>query len=372
MKLTLLQENLRPALDHVSRFVSSKAQLPILGNLLLTTTEGRLVISATNLEIGISYSLGAKIEEEGSVCLPAKEITEFVSFLAPGKIDMSLKDTMFQLSTANAQSSFATVSPQEFPQIPTADPQTLFTLDYSLLSQAVSQVSFSAAQDDSRPILTAILCQFHQDHLLFAATDGFRLSLVDHKLVNPLVLPQDTAPVYLIPARTLTEVIRLSKSAQNIGIGLTSDRHQMVFVLDDIQLASRLIAGDYPDYQRIIPESFATKVYFNRDELIQSIKIASVFASQSANVVRFNVKSDSVDITANAPQVGQNKVSVEARVEGEPLEIAFNYKFINDFLSSCKGQEVTLSLNQPLTPGMFADQSSPHFTHIIMPVRIQD
>ncbi|MFA6603031.1 MAG: DNA polymerase III subunit beta [Candidatus Shapirobacteria bacterium] len=372
MQLSLLQENLKTALDHVSRFVSLKSQLPILGNLLLTTSGGRLIISATNLEVGISYSLGAKIDREGSICLPAREITEFVSYLTPGKIDLELVDTRLVLTTPKTQSSFTTVSPSEFPSIPAPDPTSLFSLDYTLLSQAVSQVSFAAASDDSRPVLTSLLCQFQSDHLLFAATDGFRLSLSDHKLVNPLTLPANTESTFLIPAKTLTEVVKLSKAAQSIQLGLTPDRHQMVFILDDIQLVSRLIQGDYPDYQRIMPESFATRVFLNRDDLAQSVKIASVFASQSANVIRLILKSDHVEITANAPQVGQNKVSVDARVEGEPLEIAFNYKFVNDFLSVCKGQELSISLNEPLTPALFSDQSVPHFTHIIMPVRIQD
>jgi DNA polymerase-3 subunit beta len=372
MRLSLLQENLKTALDHVSRFVTSKSQLPILGNLLLTTSDGRLIISATNLEIGISYSLGAKIDVEGSICLPAREITEFVSYLAPGKIDLELVETRLEVVAAKARSTFATVSPSEFPAIPGADPASLFSLDYPLLSQAVSQVSFAAAADDSRPVLTSILCQFQADQLLFAATDGFRLSLSANKLVNPLSLPANTESTFLVPARTLSEVVKLSKAAKSIQLGLTPDRHQMVFILDDIQLVSRLIQGDYPDYGRIIPASYATRLFMNKDELVQSVKIASVFASQSANVIRFNVKSDHLEITASTPQVGQNQVSVDARVDGEPLEIAFNYKYVNDFLAVCKGQEISVSLNQALTPALFTDQSVPHFTHIIMPVRIQD
>jgi DNA polymerase-3 subunit beta len=146
----------------------------------------------------------------------------------------------------------------------------------------------------------------------------------------------------------------------------------LVFVLEDLELVSRLIDGEYPDYHRIVPESGATKVYLNRDEFTQAVKQTSVFARESANVVKLSLKSNSIELSANAPQIGQNKASVDARIEGEPLEIAFNYKFISDFLNICTGEEITLELNEPLSPGLFRDQSDPHLTHIIMPVRIQD
>jgi DNA polymerase-3 subunit beta len=167
-------------------------------------------------------------------------------------------------------------------------------------------------------------------------------------------------------------VVKLAKSTKKLKFGLSSDAHQLIFVLEDLELVSRLIEGDYPDYQRIIPESFSTKIHLDKDEFSQAIKIASVFARESANVVKLSVKSSSVDVSANATQIGQNKATVDARVEGEPLEIAFNYKFISDFLTSCKGKEIIIELNEPLTPGLFHDEVDPHFTHIIMPVRIQD
>ena len=205
------------------------------------------------------------------------------------------------------------------------------------------------------------------------ATDGFRLSLKEIKLVNPITLPKDQENLtFLIPSRSLMEVAKLAKSTKKLKFGLSSDAHQLVFVLEDLELVSRLIEGDYPDYQRIIPESFATKIHLDKTEFSQAVKIASVFARESANVVKLSIKSSSIDVSANATQIGQNKASVDARVEGEPLEIAFNYKFISDFLSSCQGNEVVIQLNEPLTPGLFQDVADPHFTHIIMPVRIQD
>ncbi len=372
MEISLLQENLNIALSHVSRFISAKSQLPILGNILLTTDNGRLKLSATNLEVGINYWLGAKIAKEGSVTVPAKEFAEFVSYLPPGRLDLSLDSNgLLTVSSAKAQSTFTTIPSADYPQIPSFDPSTAFDLDLTLLTQSISQIAFAAAADDTRPVLTAIVFQVSRDNLSLVATDGFRLSLKSVKLVNPINLSSDQVS-YLIPAKSLVELTRLSKNAKKIKIGLTPDGHQLVFVLDDLELVSRLIEGDYPNYQRIIPDGFSTKVFISQSDLAQSIKIASVFARESANVVKFNVKKSSVELSANAPQMGQNQVSFDARVEGEPLQIAFNYKFVSDFISVCQGEEVVIEFNESLTPAQFRDQSDPGFTHIIMPVRLQD
>jgi len=204
------------------------------------------------------------------------------------------------------------------------------------------------------------------------ATDGFRLSLKTIKTSTPINLPGQEKLTLLIPSKSLIEIVKLAKNTKVLKIGLTTDGHQIVFVLDDTEIISRLIDGEYPDYGRIIPDSYSTKIYLNKDEFSQAIKIASVFARESANVVRFNIKSDKIELTANAPQIGQNKAVIDARIEGEALDIAFNYKFVSDFLGVCKGKEILIQLNESLTPGFFQDQSNPELTHIIMPVRLQD
>lgn len=371
MKLSLLSENLSQALSHTSRFVASKIQLPILNHILFSTDQGRLKLSATNLDLAINYWLGAKIDTEGSLCLPAKDITEFVSYLPSGPLNLNLKsDNLLVLTSAKTESNFACLPPSDFPEIPTLDPATAFEIDLPSLLTAINEVAFAAASDDTRPVLTAILCTFNHNQLHFVATDGFRLSLKTLSLSTPLNLEEEKT--LLIPARSLSEIVKLAKSSPKIKISLTKDAHQVVFVLEDLELISRLIEGEFPDYKRIIPTDSPTKVYFNRDELSAAIRQSSVFARQSANVVKFTLKNSAVELSANAPQIGQNKVSVDARVEGPALEIAFNYKFIADFLAICQGEEVVLELNEALSPGVFKDLSDPAFTHIIMPVRIQD
>lgn len=372
MQFSLLQENLNLALQNVSRFAQSKSQLPILGNILFTTDSGRLKLTATNLELGINYWVGAKIDTEGSFTIPAKELVEFVSYLPAGKLDFSLNENnLLTVSSTKAKSVFTTTPVNDFPTLPSINPETQVTIESKVFSESISQVAFASATDDTRPVLTAVLCTFTSNTLSLVATDGFRLSLKNLQLTTPISLPQDSL-TYLIPSKSLQEIIKLSKNNTNLTFGVSTDQHQLVFVLEDVEVVSRLIEGDFPDYQRIIPSAFSSKVFINKDELSQAIKIASVFARESANVVRFNIKNNLLEISANAPQVGQNSAQADIKLEGEPLEIAFNYKFISDFLAVCKGSELIINLNESLTPVNFQDVTSTDFTHIIMPVRIQD
>jgi len=374
MKFSVLQENLNTALQNVSRFVSPKTQLPILSNILFQTDQGRLKLSATNLELGINYWLGAKLEDEGSFTIPSKEITEFVSYLSAGKIDVDLNDkSLLTVNSAKASSTFTTSPATDFPTSPSLDLSKAFDLDLSLLTKTVNQIVFASASDDTRPILTSVYWHFTPDQFTIAATDGFRLSVKTSKLVNPLNIQIDPDGfTFLVPARTLAEVVKLAKTSKTVKLGPSPDEHQLVFVLEDLELVSRLVQGDFPPFQKIIPEETATKVYLDRAELTQAIKIVSVFARESANVVKFSLKTNSIELSANAPQLGQNKVDVDARIEGAPLDIAFNFKFISDFLNICTGDEVLIELNEPLSSAIFRDQADPEFTHIIMPVRIQD
>lgn len=374
MQATLLQENLNSALSVVSRFVANRAQLPVLSNILITTDSGRLRLSATNLELGINYWLGGKIDTEGSFTVPAKEITEFVSYLTPGNISLSLNDqSLLELSSLKARSTFTTTPSADFPEIPHLNPATAFELDTKTLFSSVLEVSPSSSLDDSRPVLTAILCQFTSTSCKLVATDGFRLSVKEISLPQSVTLPPDTDSLtYLIPSKSFTEITKLFKSVSSVKFGFSQDSHQLVFASPDLEVSTRIIEGEFPDYHRIIPQSFATTANVSRSDLLQAVKIASVFAKESANVVKLSLKNNHIDVSANAVQVGQNKAEVDAAVTGESLDVAFNYKFLTDFLSVCQGDSITISLNEPLTPGLFQDSSNTSLTHIIMPVRIQD
>ena len=245
MKFSLLQENLNTALSSVSRFVSQKSQLPILSHILFSSDNGRLRLSATNLELGINYWIGAKIDKEGVFTIPAKEITEFVSYLPTGRLDVELNNqSLLEVSTTKAQSTFTTSAATDFPLLPQVDEKSVLEIDLKILSDAISQVAFAAATDDTRPVLTTVLCRFTPNSLGLVATDGFRLSLKDIKLVNPISLPQDKENLtLLIPARSLQEVVKFAKTSKKLKIGLSQDAHQLSFLLGSSKVIFLIIVG---------------------------------------------------------------------------------------------------------------------------------
>ena len=371
--MSLLQEELNKGLSVVSRFVSSRPQLPVLANILFSAEKSnKLCLSATNMEIGIQYWLGAKVEVEGQVAIPAREINEFVSYLSPGKISLEAKKkTQIKVISSSGESSFAGMSPGEFPKIPSIKKIGASSLPMKGLVEAVNQVGFASAADETRPVLGAINWLFNEKGYRMVATDGYRLSLKDVSQKVKVKSKEETVR-FLIPARSLTEVVRLAPDRDEIKVGLTEDDNQVIFLLPDLEISSRLIEGNFPDYEKIIPTESKTKATVDKEDFLQAIKVASVFARESANIVRFSLKDGKIVISANAPSVGENITEVEAKIEGPNLDIAFNYRFLLDFLNviPVKEKGIELSFNESLSPGVFRIPSSPSWLHLVMPVRV--
>lgn len=374
MKLEVLQEDLNQGLSVTSRFIASRPQLPVLANILFAAEKNnRLKLSATNLDIGIQYWLDAKVAKPGQLTIPAKEISEFVSYLSPGKLDLEAKkDSQVKISSKQGESVFTGMEAEEFPEIPTIDEAKTASLPLDNLEKAVNLVSFAAAGDDTRPVLAAVNWKFSKDGYRMVATDGYRLSLRDVSGVEVNMGKSQDSGTFLIPARSLIEIVRLASGEQELKVGLTEDENQVVFLLPGLQLTSRLIEGEFPEYHKIIPEESATKVLVDKEEFHQSIRMASVFARESANVVKFEIGDSKIQISSNAPSVGENKTEVGAKTEGKNLEIAFNYRFLLDFLKAIPldEQQVEMEFNEQLTPGAFKIPSDENWLHIIMPVKV--
>lgn len=372
MRLEILQETLNEGLGIVSRFVSLRPQLPILSNILLATEEGKLLLSATNLELGVNLWLGAKIEKEGKIALPAREITEFVSYLSGGKLilEKEEKQDRLTISSPQAKGSFVGMKADEFPRVPRLEKEKSFTLPLEGLREAVSQVSFAAAEDETRPVLGGVYWQFKDNQYQMVATDGYRLSL--KKVPFPKKEKKEKM-VFLVPARSLNEMVRLSKGDE-VKVSLSEDENQVVFGFPQLEVSSRLLEGEFPEYEKIIPQESKTQVVVSREDFIQAVKIASVFAREAANIIVFQIDKKEVVLTVEAPQVGENRTSLPAQTEGEPLKIAFNYRFLLDFLGAVPPEEKELvwQLNTPLSPAVFKLKGDESWLHIIMPVRLEE
>lgn len=368
MHFIVLKENLDKALSIVSRTLASRPQMPILGSLLFIAKENTLKIYSTNLELGVIYNLSTKIEKEGEVAIPGKLLTEFVSSLQAEKIEFKLEESKLTVSTKGTKATFTTNNPKDFP--PFIDiPETQRSLPLEKIKGSITRAALSASIDEARPVLTGIKMTITEESMSLIATDGYRLSKEE------ITLPGKKSNLeVLIPASSLSEVTRIASEikTEEIGFSIVESKNQVVFYLPNIYIITRLIDGEFPNTERIIPQGFKTKVLVDKESLAKSVKTASIFARGAANIIKIKVEKDGLRLTANTPQIGEDEGFVEAKVEGEEFEVAFNFRFLLDLLANFPGKEVVFESLGPLSPGVFKPNiKGVNFLHLIMPVRVQ-
>ena len=328
MKLSVMQENLARGLSVASRAVSTRSTLPVLANVLLKTEDAGLKLTATNLEIGITYWVPGKIDTDGATTVPAKLLTDLIGSLpASERVDLELQagDTL-HIRAGRFETHVKGIDAEEFPAIPTAGERPTTRISQKVLKQALTEVAFAAASDEARPILTGVLARFEGDRLTLAAADNYRIAV---KTIPILDAVEDTSLV--IPARSLTELTRvLTDTDDPVDLVIAQARNQVVFHLDGIDLVSRLIDGQFPNYQQVLPKAHTTRAIVDREELLKAVRVAALIASASANIVKLQVGGDAdagILVTANA-DVGDNEGRVEAAVEGDGTTIAFNARYL--------------------------------------------
>lgn len=368
MKFSCLQENLSRGLSFVNRFVSPRPQLPVLANILFSASEGKLRLGATNLESGITLEVGAKVEKDGEITVPAKTLVELIGQLPADKIDLSLEESNLKIECQKYRATISGLPAAEFPPLPRTTGKPTLSFKSEEIFLPISQVAFAAAQDESRPILSGVKIFGGEKGLVLAATDGFRLS------VSKLAKTSLSSPIDLVlPARTLFEVVRIlnEEKEKELGLEITKETNQVIFGLPNIDIVCRLLEGQFPNFEKIIPEGFTTQAILSREEFLAAIKTASIFAREAANVIKFQVLDNKFRISANAPQVGENITELEVQTKGEGGEIAFNSRFLQDFLSVVSQEEISFEMTGPLSPGVFRVVGDESFLHVIMPVRVQ-
>lgn len=394
MKVSCLQENLAKGLAIVGRAVAARSTLPVLGNILIATDNGRLKLAATNLEIGITHWIGAKVETEGAITVPARQLTDYVNSLPPDRIDIELntRTQTLHMKCARFDANIKGVEASEFPVIPTVGDETKISVEPDVLREMIEQAAFSAATDDSRPVLTGILAKFDKsadpakgNSLTFAAADGFRLSVRNAILGSTLEAPLTV----IIPARALIEVSRITGDQEEpIQIAVTENRSQIMFHLATTDVVSQLLDGNFPDYNQILPKAFTTRTVVNTSDLQSAVRAAAVFARDASNIVRLNIQpvasagsemppeaavgsgAGKVVVAATSAETGDNVGEIDAQVNGDPVEIAFNARFLGDVLNVLHAPQVLLETNSPASPGVFKPVGRDDFTHVIMPMHI--
>jgi DNA polymerase-3 subunit beta len=375
MKVSCLQENLARGLSMVSRAVAARSVLPVLGNVLVATDEGRLKLAATNLEMGITCWIGAKVEQAGSTTIPARTFVDFVNALPNEQVGMQLdtRRMSLKLHCARFTSEIKCMDAQEFPVLPSAGAGEGIALNVDDLRETIAQVALAAATDDTRPILTGVLVKVEGETLTMAAADGFRLSVRTTKLSAAV---KDPIKV-IVPARALNELGRLIGDGDElVWMFLPAGRGQVIFRMKDAELSSSLIEGTFPDFSPIIPKSCSTRTVMTTAQFLKACRAADIFARQASHSARLKVTpgADStpgnLQVMATAAETGEGETVVEASVEGQAIEIAFNVKYLVDVLSVVKTPNVALETTGPASPGVIKPVGQDDFLHVIMPMHL--
>lgn len=366
MRATVLTDNLREGIGFVNHAVSMRSQLPILLNFLIQAKKGGLRFSATDLEIGITVDIPAKIEEEGETTVSAKTFFDLVSSIPYEKTTLFLKDTTLHLSSEKIESSFSTTPSSEFPKLFEEKGEKIGEISKENLS-LLGKVVFAASDDmTSRPALSGILFSENTRGLDVVAADGYRLSL----LSGFSMAGKNGREKLLLPARIIRELLSLKNIPESIDVFVSPQGGQVVFDGKDFILVGRLIEENFPDYEKIIPDDFSTFAVFDKEEALSAVKVCSVFAREAANIIRIVVSKGKVVFSSDASSVGSNSVEVEAKMEGEENEIAFNSHYLTDALSSMKEGPVRFEMTGPLSSGVFREEGNKNFLHIVMPIRV--
>jgi len=376
LKLVCTQRALAEGLAIVERAVPTKSPLPVLSNVLLATDDGRLKLVANNLEMAISTWVAADVADAGAVTLPAKLLADFVTSLVGGDMEMALKPgtKTMNLKCGRYEANINGIDADDFPAVPTVGEGPRCQVAAKTLRMGINQVAFAAATDETRPVLSGVLVTIEGDELTMAAADGFRLAV----RTIPLAESVEEKLSLLVPGRTLIELARIIADTDDpVEIAATPNRNQVMFQYPGLLVVSRLIEGQFPDYQRIIPQSYQTRVVLPVAEFLQATKTAAVFSRENSNIVRVNVAPSGeelvpgrVDVLASSAEMGDNAGQLDGSVDGEETQIAFNVRYLRDALEAVSTGEVALEITGPTSPGLLKPVAGTGHLHVIMPMHV--
>ncbi|HVV25566.1 MAG TPA: DNA polymerase III subunit beta [Candidatus Saccharimonadales bacterium] len=362
MKLQVTQENLNRALNSVARVANSRGTLPILANVLIKTTNNRLSLSATNLDIAITHYIGAKVTDEGSITVPARLMQDFVGSLPQGVINLELQENKLHVTTDQYNSVVNGIVADDFPAMPAITDGKKWSVDGAAFKKGLQQVVFAASNDETRPVLTGVLLQTFEGKLYMVATDSYRLT-------EKQIGANKEEIQLLIPASAMQDLLRVLGDSED-KVHITSGEQQVLFQVGDVELVTRLLDGKYPDYRKLIPAKFTTEARLKRADLVNVAKVSSLFARESAGSVTIEVDEGAkqLSIRSVASQLGENTATAEAKVSGSG-SITLNSRYLLDGLNALSGDEVVFGFNGKLEPTLLHDPANPDYKHIIMPLK---
>ena len=370
MKVTFLLENLQKELPFLNHAVSLRTQLPILSNFLLQANKGKLKVCATDLEIGIIVEIPAKVEEEGETAVPAKPLSDLLGSVKNESLSFETKEKTLEIGGKGLKSIFQTAPAEDFPKLFEEKGEELVSLKKGAIEKDLQKVVFAASQDSSRPAFSGVLIKQDKEGVLMVATDAHRLSLKISPGTKTKTAKGLAKPI-LVSSKTL-RVLLNRKTSGDVSVFVSNKNNQIIFIEDQTILVGRLIDAEYPEYDKIIPGDFSTRVEFDRNEMMGAVRTASVFARETANIIKFSVRKEGLQISAKTQGLGENTVDVAAKTTGEENEIAFNGRYLLDLLSNVEEETMVFEMTGPLNPGVFKIAKDDTFIHLIMPIRVRD
>lgn len=375
MKIQLQTDNLQQKLSFVNHAVSQKSQLPVLQNILLETQGDAIRISSTDLEIGIETTCPAVIQEQGGITVPTKTFTELINSLPQETISLETNENSLLVTSKKTKSTFQTIAKEEFPKLYEEKGVLLANIKTKNLHNDIAAVVFAASTDTAKPALSGILVKQNNPPsgggFLLVATDGYRLSLKRHPVHTATTEEKQEEKGIIIPARLFRELLGIKENTEEIAMYISASNNQVSFEVGNTLLVGRLIEAVFPNYERIIPLDFSARTSFLRQEMLKAVKICSIFARDTANILKLSLKKDAIIVSSQAGPTGENTVTVEASLKGEENEIAFNGKYLLDVLSNVEQDTLLFEMTGPLNPGVFKVEQDESFLHLIMPIRVQ-
>lgn len=362
MQLQVTQENLNRALNNVARVASTRNALPILSNILIKTVGNRVCIAATNLNIAITHYIGSKVATEGSITVPARLMQDFIASLPSEVINLKLEDNKLHITTGQYNSVINGTPADDYPVMPSIKDGKTWSIEAGILRKSLQQVVIAASNDDARPILTGVYFHTKNGVLYIAATDSYRLT--EKKAMK---LKEEIS--LLVPASSIQDLLRVLGDDEQ-AVNITHDDQQILFNVGDIELVTRLIEGTYPDYQKLIPNKFATSAVVSKSDFINITKVSSLFARESAGsvTVEVNDTKKEIGIRSIASQLGENTATATAKTVGNGT-ITLNSRYILDALGVVSGEQVKLSFNGKLEPTLLTSTTDDSYVHVIMPLK---
>ena len=366
MKVICARKDLYEGVQTAARAVSPRTSLPILGHLLIRTEEGRLRIAATDLEIGMECIVEASVQEEGSLTAPARVLTEVLAALPETDVVLSVDDTnTVSVQAATSDFSILGLPPDEFPMLPEVRQEVSVTVDRDKIREAIKKTSFAVSLDESRAILTGILMQVSESGLKFVATDTHRLCVQD----CPVVESEGTMNA-IVPGRALNELTRIVPDGEGT-VSVSISPSQIMFKVDDTILISRLIEGQFPNFEKVIPQSHTKKLTVPTDQFLKSVKRAAIVARENSNRTIMRSEDGKLIVTAESGNVGKAHEEVEIIKEGEDLKMAFNSKYLLDVLNVIDTEALEVELSGDVSPAVIRPQGQEDYTYVLMPMQVE-